>query len=90
MKKRRESVSADSYSYSVVFEWREEDGVYLVTCPRLPGLVTYGRTMPQARKMAAEAMKGYLESLRDTGDTIPPSEKRLPAVERMKVTLVSA
>ena len=35
-----------------------------MTCPSLPGLVTYGETLEEARAMAVEAVEAYLESLR--------------------------
>jgi predicted RNase H-like HicB family nuclease len=54
------------YRYTVLFEPAEE-GVYVVTCPALPGLVTEGDTLDQARDMAADAIRGYLESLAKDG-----------------------
>lgn len=50
------------YSYTVIFEPAEEGGS--VTCPALPGLVTEGDTLEEARIMAADAIRAYLESLR--------------------------
>lgn len=49
----------------------DETGGYVVTCPALPGLVTEGDTLEEARAMAADAIKGYLESLRKDGEPIP-------------------
>ena len=51
------------YSYTVLFEPAEEGG-FVVTCPALPGLVTEGDTLEEARAMAADAIRGYIESLR--------------------------
>ena len=59
-----------SYNYTVLFEPAEEGG-YVVTCPALPGLVTEGDTLESARAMAADAIRGYLESLRKDGQPIP-------------------
>jgi predicted RNase H-like HicB family nuclease len=39
-------------------------GGYVVTCPALPGLVTEGDTLDEARAMATDAIQGYLESLK--------------------------
>ncbi len=58
------------HQYTVVFEAAEEGG-YVVTCPALPGLVTEGDTIEEARAMAAEAIRGYLESLAKDGLTAP-------------------
>ncbi len=49
----------------------DEDGGYVVTCPALPGLVTEGDTLEEAREMAADAIRGYLESLQLDGEPIP-------------------
>jgi predicted RNase H-like HicB family nuclease len=49
-------------------------GGYVVTCPALPGLVTEGDTLEQARLMATDAIQGYLESLRKHGEPIPTDE----------------
>lgn len=45
------------YTYTVVYT-PEPEGGYTVTCPALRGLVTCGRDMEEARKMAAEAIPG--------------------------------
>ena len=49
-------------------------GGYVVTCPALPGLVTEGDTLEEARSMATDAIQGYLESLRKHGEPIPTDE----------------
>jgi antitoxin HicB len=71
---RAKAFESESYTYTVVFEPDEETGGYTVTCPALPGLVTEGDTLEEARAMAADAIKGYLESLRKHGHPIPPGE----------------
>jgi len=63
-------VAIHEHQYTVVFEAAEEGG-YVVTCPALPGLVTEGDTIEEARAMAAEAIRGYLESLAKDGLTAP-------------------
>ena len=58
------------YSYTVIFEPAEE-GAYVVHVPALPGLVTEGDTLEEARAMAADAIQGYLEVLIKDGEPIP-------------------
>ncbi len=58
------------YNFTVLFEPAEEGG-YVVTCPALPGLVTEGDTLEEAREMAKDAIRAYLESLRKDGLPIP-------------------
>jgi antitoxin HicB len=58
-------------------------GGYVVTCPALPGLVTEGDTLEEARALATDAIQGYLESLKKDGSPIPSGESitELLAVE---------
>jgi antitoxin HicB len=49
-------------------------GGYFVTCPALPGLITEGDTLEEARAMAKDAIQGYLESLKKSGEAIPTGD----------------
>ena len=51
----------------------DEDGVFVATVPSLPGCVSQGSSRAEALQNAREAIEGYLESLRDRGDPIPPA-----------------
>ena len=42
----------------------EPEGGFTAMVPALPGCVTYGRTLAEAKAMAKDAMSGYIESLR--------------------------
>ena len=84
--KRREVVTAHQYRYTVLFEPAEEGG-YVVTCPALPGLVTEGDTMEEARRMAEDALRGYLESLLEDGLSIPADKS--PIAEPIEIALIS-
>src|ERR1700730_16464006 len=70
------------YSYTVLFEPAEEGG-FVVTCPALPGLVTEGETLEEARAMAQDAILAYLESLRK--DHLPIPSDRMPMKEEVPV-----
>ena len=52
----------------------EPEGGYTVTCPALPGLVTYGETPKQAREMACDAMQGLLEVMLEQSEDLPASD----------------
>jgi predicted RNase H-like HicB family nuclease len=56
MKKRK------IYNYLAIFE-KNELGGYTVLVPALPGLVTEGNDLIEAKKNAEEAIKCYLEGL---------------------------
>jgi len=57
----------------------EPEGGYTVFVPTLPGCITWGRTLHQARKMAADAIGGYIESLVKHGEPIPVDDDNLTA-----------
>ena len=70
------------YSYTVLFEPAEEGG-FTATCPAL--LVTEGDTLEEARSMAQDAIRVYLESLRKDRRPIP--RDRPPLKEEVQVML---
>ena len=61
---------ASQFRYTAVFEPAEERG-YIVTFPAIPGLATQGEMMDEARAMAADCLRAYLESLRKDGEPLP-------------------
>ena len=73
------------YQYTAVFEPAPEGG-YVVTIPALPGLVTEGDTMEEARAMVKDAIRGYIENLVKHGEEIPV-EPHPATVERVAVTI---
>ncbi len=64
------------YRYTVILEPAEEGG-YVAHCPALPGLVTEGDTLEEARQMVKDAIRCYVESLAKDGLPIP-SDKEIP------------
>ena len=50
---------------------KETDSDYGVSFPDFPGCITAGRTIEEARDMAAEALALHLEGLAEDGDEIP-------------------
>ena len=60
-------------AYRFVFS-PEPEGGFTVTCPALPGLVTYGESLQEARDMARAAVEGLIEAIREKGKTIPASD----------------
>ena len=74
-------------AYTVVFE-KEEEGGYTVLVPALPGVVTCGRTLKEARSMAEDAILCHLEGLLKDGEPIPKETE--VDVERLEVVLPAA
>lgn len=73
------------YGYTAVFE-REEDGGYSVTVPALPGAISQGDTLEEARENIKEAILGILETRRQHGLPIPVEEDASEVI-REKVTV---
>jgi predicted RNase H-like HicB family nuclease len=57
----------------------EPEGGFTVIVPALPGCVTYGRTLAEAKKMAKDAISGYVTSLRKHNEPIPTDNESLVA-----------
>jgi len=51
---------------------QDEDGMFVVTCPSLPGCVSQGKTRAEAILNIQDAIQGYLQSLEKHGEPIPP------------------
>jgi antitoxin HicB len=49
----------------------EPEGGFTAIVPALPGCVTYGRTLAEAKRMAKDAISGYIESLRKHKEPVP-------------------
>ena len=66
MKKIKEKI----FHYTAFFESNEQGG-YTVTVPTLPGLVTEGRNLNEAKAMVQDAIRCYIEGLRKAKEEIP-------------------
>jgi len=67
----RETAKNRSYRYTVYFE-PQTDGGFAVVFPAFPEIVTFGRTLDEARAMARDALRCHLEGLRKDGAAIAP------------------
>ncbi|MEK6979196.1 MAG: type II toxin-antitoxin system HicB family antitoxin [Candidatus Micrarchaeota archaeon] len=56
----------------VVLE-QDEDGVYVAVCQTLPGCVSQGKTRDEALRNIKDAISGYLHSLKQHNEPVPPS-----------------
>jgi len=52
---------------------QDEDGMFVVECPTLPGCISEGNTREEAIANIKDAIDGYLESLKKHKEPIPPS-----------------
>jgi predicted RNase H-like HicB family nuclease len=74
--------------YRVLYEELSEGG-FQVIVPALPGIITYGRTIEEAREMAREAIVCHLKALLKDDEEIPedPSAPQQPVFDELKVTV---
>ena len=78
MKKRTETI----HHYDAIFD--PNGAGYTVTVPKLPGLVTEGDSLKQAREMVKDAIRCYLESILKEQTLTHTSRSRV-VKERIKV-----
>ncbi len=76
------------YDYRVIYEPLNEGG-FQVIVPALPGIVTYGRTLDEAREMAQDAISCHIQGLLKDNEEIPidPFTAEPPVVEELKIAV---
>jgi len=72
------------YNYTVIFEPVEKGG-YDVIVPAIPEICTFGKTIEEAREMAEDAIRCYLESALEEKEPIPLDKE--PSLERIAVKI---
>ncbi len=58
------------YQFIVVIE-RDEDGVYIASCPALQGCYSQGDTYEEALENLKDAIKLHIEARKSLGEPIP-------------------
>jgi predicted RNase H-like HicB family nuclease len=62
----------DTYRhYSMTIEWSDEDQVYIVTVPELPGCKTHGSTYEEAVQQGQDAIESWVDAMRAWGRPVP-------------------
>ncbi len=79
----------NNYQFTIIIE-RQPEGEYLVSVPALPGCYTEGRTLEEARAMAADAIQAYCASLLKHGEAIPRELPEEQFIGRVSVNLGTA
>jgi len=60
--------------YNIIFK-PEPEGGFTVIAPSLPGCVSYGKDLNEAKAMIKDAIKGYLISLKKHKQELPNDEE---------------
>jgi predicted RNase H-like HicB family nuclease len=55
----------------IAYLHKERDSDFGVSFPDFPGCVTAGRTLEEARRMAAEALALHIEGMMEDGEVVP-------------------
>lgn len=66
-------MKAKVMQFNVIFR-PETEGGFTAIVPSLPGCISYGKTLPQAREMVQDAISGYLASLKKHRQKAPSDE----------------
>jgi predicted RNase H-like HicB family nuclease len=59
------------HRYTMLIEWSDEDGVYVVTVPELPGCRAHGTSYEEAARQGREAIEGWIADAKAWGDEVP-------------------
>lgn len=76
------SLTMKTFRYNLVLR-PEPEGGFTVTVPALPGCVTYGKNLSQAKIMAEDAIAGYIQSLSKHGKVIPNDDNSFITVAQV-------
>jgi predicted RNase H-like HicB family nuclease len=72
------------YNFEVVIEKEAEDEGYFAWSPSLPGCVSQGRTIEEAKRNMREAVTQHITALIAHGEAVPQNE-RLVHVEELSI-----
>ena len=71
-------MKSEVLNYTILLQ-KEPEGGYTVTVPALPGCVTYGENIEEAKKMAEEAISLYIEDVEEHHEEVPVEKDLLLA-----------
>ena len=77
--------TTEIYNYTVIFRPLEEGG-FDVIVPAIPEICTFGDTMKEAREMAEDAIKCYIESALELNEPIPKDSE--VSLEKIAVKVI--
>lgn len=64
--------------YEIILYWSDEDRAYIAEVPELPGCAAHGKSQEEALREEKEAMRLWIDTASEFGDSIPePKGRRL-------------
>ncbi|MEO9029783.1 MAG: type II toxin-antitoxin system HicB family antitoxin [Ktedonobacteraceae bacterium] len=70
----------NEHTYTIILEPDPDEGGYTVTVPSLPGCVTQGETIEEAIAMARDAIRLFIETLVESGESVPEEHEHPQAI----------
>ncbi|MBU3966832.1 MAG: type II toxin-antitoxin system HicB family antitoxin [Euryarchaeota archaeon] len=67
----------EDIKYEMVVYWSDEDGVYVVEVPELPGCMADGNTYEEAIDNTLLVIREWMETAKEIGREIPKPKGRL-------------
>ena len=59
------------YKYEIIMYWSNEDGAFVADVPELPGCMAHGASQEEALANANEAIRLWIDTACEHGDTVP-------------------
>ena len=60
--------------YEVIIYWSKEDNAFIAEAPELPGCIAHGDTHSKALTNLKSAMKLWIKTAKEFGDTVPEAK----------------
>ena len=57
--------------YSMIIQWDDEDKIYVVTVPELPGCRTHGHTYEEAVQQGQDAIESWIDDAIASNEPVP-------------------
>jgi predicted RNase H-like HicB family nuclease len=82
-----ETIKLDSLTVPITVEYLEEDEIYKISCPLLPGCHAWGETLDEAMRAIPGNIRAMLEARRAKNSPVPllfdEANQQTPFVLRM-------
>ena len=69
----------DEMHYSMIIQWDEDDKIFVVTVPELPGCMTHGHTYEEAARQGQDAIESWVMVAREMGRPVPQPRVEMSA-----------
>jgi predicted RNase H-like HicB family nuclease len=71
--------------YNVIFK-AEPEGGFTATVPTLPGCISFGKDITEAKDMIIDAIQGYIASLKKHNEPVPSDTENFVSLISLSVS----